>query len=514
MADTEIRKTITQQHPDYASIKATCDNVLSAYSCDDTLFTKDFIHRHVFEDKKQFETRIKRAFTLSFLQNVTRKLVNKLYAGRVVRYGTDLAALRQFLLDATGCTVSYDQFMRNLCAAAITLGRAHVMVDYSVTELEKDIVGKIKVIPGALEGENPQPNLRLFTPSGMTNWNYIPRYGYEACIFKIKKVVEGSKKDFYLYVDYEVIEEYDSAGSLTGTFKHNLGYTPVFTAVNHDINGDPMAMSNALVKAQVSVTNLCSITDEIAERHAFSQLTCPDDGTIAELSAKESDYNREWIRLNASAGEIEDGDAMNGTDRVLRHLSQSSVFTFPANTGHPPAFISPDATQLAVVWGIAKDVMTQASVQLGMFDSAGNVDASSSAPYLSGMADTLTGIEKNILSTCLRYVGVQTDAYTIVYPNFATPADTTWMDTADRISGSSWLSMEAKKNIVQDLLNSNLDSMPVVDKTSLANAVEITDPVAEAARLAKATGGTGGSSSTSGTSTPGKKKTTSSSSSK
>lgn len=512
MADTEIRKTITQKHPDYNTLDTTCSNILTAYSCDDTLFTKDFIHKHVFEDRKQFETRMKRAFTLSFLQNVTRKLVNKLFAGRVVRYGQDLANLRQFILDSTGCAVSYDQFMRSICAAAITLGRVHVMVDYSVTEIEKDTVGKMTVIPGAMEGELPQPNLRLFTPSGMTNWNYVPRYGYEACVFKIKKVSEGAKKDFYLYVDYDLIEEYDAGGTLVGSFKHNLGYTPVFTAVNHEINGDPMAMSNALFKAQIAVTNLCSITDEIAERHAFSQLTCPDDGTIAELSAKESDYNREWLRLNAAPGDIEDGDVLNGTDRVLRNLSQSSVFTFPANTGHPPAFISPDATQLNVVWGIAKDVMTQASVQLGLFDSVGNVDASGAAPYLSGMADTLTGLEKNILSTCLRYVGVQTDAYTVVYPNFTPPPDTTWMDMAEKIAGATWLSMDAKKKMIQDLLNANLDSLPVVDKTSLATAVEIADPVAEAARLAKATGGIGSGSS--GSDTPPKKKTTTSSSSK
>lgn len=513
MADTEIRKTITQQHPDYTALSTACTNILTAYSCDDTLFTKDFIHKHVFEDKKQFETRMKRAFTLSFMQNVTRKLVNRLFAGRVVRYGEDLSNLRQFLLDATGCTVSYDQFIRNICAAAITIGRVHVMVDYSITEIEKDIVGKMKVIPGAMEGENPQPNLRLFTPSGMTNWNYIPRYGYEACVFKTKKVVEGSNKDFYLYVDYELIEEYDASGAIVGTYKHNLGYTPVFTAVNHEINGDPMAMSNALFKAQIAVTNLCSITDEIAERHAFSQLTCPDDGTIAELSAKESDYAREWLRVNTPTGEIEDGDALNGTDRVLRNLSQSSVFTFPANTGHPPAFISPDATQLNVVWGIAKDVMTQACVQLGLFDSVGNVDASGAAPYLSGMADTLTGLEKNILSTSLRYIGVQSDAYTIVYPNFSPPADTSWMDMAEKISGATYLSMDAKKKMIQDLLNSNLDSLPVVDKTALANAVEITDPVAEAARLAAATAKANGTGS--GTTPPASnKKTTSSSSTK
>ena len=66
--------------------------------------------------------------------------------------------------------------------------------------------------------------------------------------------------------------------------------------------------------------------------------------------------------------------------------------------------------------------------------------------------------------------------------------------------------------VVEITRQHRISGMPVVDKTSLANAVEITDPVAEAARLAKATGGIGSGSS--GSDTPPKKKTTTSSSSK
>lgn len=476
MATTAISEKKTDNHPEYSALNTQCQKLSTVYECSDDLYSADFIHRHVFEDKKQYETRIGRAFTLSIAQNMIRKLVTHMFAGRVKRHGTDLASLRAFLADATGTNVSYEQFIQTLFASTILYGRSHVMVDYSYPEIEKELSGQIKQIPGTVEGDEPPPNLRLFTPMAMTNWNYVPRYGYEACVFKIEKLVDGQIKNWFLYVDYDTIEELDESGTVVNTSKHTLGYTPVFTMLNYDVNGSPMAFSNAIYKAQVAITNLCSITDEVAERHAFSQLTCPDDGTFAELAAQESDFVQKFARVSTGTDDIISGAADIGMNRVLRVMSQSSVFTFPAQTGHPPNFISPDATQLRNIWAIAKDVAVQTAAQIGLFDSNGNVSNVSSPPYFSGSADSMMAIERKILGTSLRYLNVTSDQFSVLYPNFEAPVDLSWMDFADRIAACTWLSTEAKAKIITEYVQAKADTLPLIDRSILDNAVKVQEP--------------------------------------
>lgn len=475
MADTAIREQISRQHPDYETINTNGEKYLAAYLAGTELLTQTYIHRHVFEDKKQYESRVQRAFTIPFMQNLITRTVNALFKKGVMRSGESLMTISDFFKDCTGANVAYDQFIRSATAASILFGNIHVLVDYSISESEEEIVKNMsQPLDVAMGAKELMPNLRLFTPMGMTNWNYVPRYGYEACVFKIQKLVDNQLKNWFLYVDYEEIVEFDESGSEQTTYEHGLGYTPVFTLVNQGVNGNSESFGSALSSAQIAVTNLCSIVDEISERHAFSQLTCPDDGTYGELAAKESDYLRQWARLESPTGEIEDGSASPGLDRVLRRVANSSVFTFPADTGQPPKFISPEASQLNTIWEIAKGIMETASMNLGMFDKAGNILPEETIPYFRAMATELVSFEKRLLSTAMLYLGQNNQEYSILYPYYAPAPNMDWMDTCDRIASAMWLDDNAKQLMIQNIIKDQQLGLTESDTNTIVNGVSIT----------------------------------------
>lgn len=489
MASTSISEQITQEHPDYATLNEACTRYSAVLAAGSDLLSKDYIHRHVFEDKKQYENRVERAFTIPFAKALITRLVNALYADGVLRSGTSLRDIQGMLIDATGTDVPYDQYMRNAAATAIAFGLCHTVVDFSVSEAE--IAGSISNPLSNIQSEGQiLPILRKFTPMDMTNWIYHPRYGYEAAIFKITKVVDNSEKNWYLYVDYDSIVEYDESGNAQTTWNHTLGYTPVFTLVNPGMTDESEALMESLAGSQIAVTNLCSVIDEISERHAFSQLTCPDDGTFAELAAKESDYLSIYNRFNTPPSEITDGNLSTGLDRVLRKVSQSSVFTFPAGTGQPPSFISPDASQLGTVWDITQRIITTTATNLGIFDAAGNIIKDVAAPYFTSFASTLATHEDRILTTALAYLsgsGSKFD-FSVTYPQYQKELNADWMDIADRIASAKWLKEEAKVAIIQGLIDTNVSGIPVADKSQLADAVEIVDELQQQIQLAQATG--------------------------
>jgi hypothetical protein len=99
------------------------------------------------------------------------------------------------------------------------------------------------------------------------------------------------------------------------------------TCYNSDTNLDVIGESLIKDIARINriIYNWTSNIDEMIERQTFSQLVMPEDPQ-AELQESS-----------------EGGDP-------LRVIGTSQIFTFPANAGHPPAFISPDKQQIDVIW--------------------------------------------------------------------------------------------------------------------------------------------------------------------
>ena len=455
MADTEIRKDLSRKHPSYDAIAAKAQYWKDCFESSDNLLSTTYIYRHLFESEGAYSTRIKRAFTIPFMRKPFNQFLSIMYARDVVRAGAALANIRPFFADATGSEVAWNEYMFATCMFSMLYGKMYSMIDYVAPEQP---LGQEMTLADLDEG-NVWPSVNMFSPLDLVNWNYIPRKGFEACVFKQQKVIDGRMQNTLLYVDYDTIEETDAQGGALadgrgGPFQHSLGYTPVFTLSYNGTAGVDASLGALMSSMQKGVTNLCSITDEMSERQAFSQLCFPDDGTMAELEHKQSDI----LAMKIASGEITASSELSAKDNVLRMLSDSAALTWPAGTGHPPQFISPNATELKNIWRMIKDMLTQAVMATGLTDHRGNVTPDSAASVMRVFAASAAAHEERILKTVIKYMGSgNLDDIRAYYPKVPTTVDTGWVDTCDKLAAATWLDDTAKIAAIQSVVASNIN---------------------------------------------------------
>ena len=481
MADTLLRREITKRHPRYNTRKAAFDNIAAAYACDDTgLLTSAHIVRHTFESRSAYAKRVSRAFAVPVLRGIVNKIVRAIFSGSILRSGAALERLRPIIFDATGTGTPLNQYMTAIARSTLLYNGGFTLVDYAVdADRYGDSANNITL---ADVHSNPEfiPHLRFFSPAACTNWSLIPRYGYEAIVFSEKRVIDGQEKDVYVYADYEVIEELDSGGKpLEGTqeWQHNLGYTPVFgcSFISGAFDSD---LGQALYPFQKAIANLCSVVDEICERHAFSQLIVPDDGNYAEMQAKESDM----LRAGAVAGML-DGDIETGHDSIVMKMANSAAFTFPTGTGHPPQFISPDVSELNAVWKVVPESIKLIMQTLGIANANGDIDEGFVAAIAAELTVALAEHERKCIAAACSYLSIDPAEYSVSYPAFNVERDTGWITTCSAIAKQTWLSVEARSLLIQQELERSLPYMTAVDYKTIIDGIVI-EEVAEVAPAA------------------------------
>lgn len=484
MAQTAVYENILRTHPDFQTIQSNVQRIRAAHAADVTSFLNStYIQRHVFESVEQYNKRISRAFTIPFLRGAVTKIVNAVFKGDITRSGLAMASLRPFIKDATGNGNPLSQYMGAVARAGLLFNSGYTLVDYTADaeRLGKDLQN-ITAYDVKVNNEL-MPIARFFEPDKVRNWSFIPRYGFEAIVFSETRVIDNRSQTIYVYADYEIIEEFDQGGTTLGNqWEHGLGYCPVVPYHYNGLNIDA-DFGNTFFSGQRAVANLCSIVDEICERHAFSQLICPDDGTMAELAAKESDL----IEAQVQAG-ILDGPVNTGHDKLLKKLSQSSVFTFPVGTGHPPSFISPDVTQLSSVWDVVKDIITMSLHAAGLTDAQGAVDATVIASTASDIGESLASHEERVLGIACEYLGVQPDV-TVSYPSFTEAVDMSWLDQCGQVAEASWLTPDARRLLITNILARKAPSLPGTDYEALINGIDVKDEADMALETAAGTPG-------------------------
>lgn len=468
MANTAVRANIGTTHPTFKTKQADVERVRAAFLCDtDNFLNSTYIARHVYESKEQYDKRISRAFAIPFMRRAVQDIVRAVFNGNILRTGSGLAKIGGLVRDADGYGATLNQVMGNVARTAILYSGAFTLVDYVAdpSRLGKELAN-ITAYDLATNTEI-MPHVRVFAPDQMTNWSLIPRYGFEAVLFKYKKVVGTSQQDVYLYADYECIEELDASGkALSEKWEHNLGYTPVvpcfFDSTFVDSN-----FGKTLFPGQRAVANLCSVVDEICERHAFSQLVCPDDGQMAELGARESDQ----LPLVTEYGDL-DGPRETGQDRVVKKISQSAVFTFPSGTGHPPSFISPDVSQLGEVWGVVKDMVAMYLHAAGVADKSGALDQTLIEAVGTEVGAALARHEERVLRIASAYVSGTPDIY-VSYPAIKKRADYGWLTDCQTVAGSTFLSDDAKAAVIEHIIDGSAPDMSKQDFERVRNGIEI-----------------------------------------
>lgn len=207
---------------------------------------------------------------------------------------------------------------------------------------------------------------------------------------------------------------------------------------------------------------------------------------------------RLFTRTNpAGAQALYDGTGNIGSDMVLRKISNSSIFTFPTGTGHPPSFISPEAGQLEVIWNICLKAVEKAKQTLGIYAADGSVDSAAVASKFKNFLPALALHEKRMLRAAGTYIGAPVGDISISYAMDAEPIDVVWMDAANKVATAEWLSPEARTLIIQDMTRSKIEDMGVsmINFESIVNGVAVKDAATLAGETAAAVSAASGNTS-------------------
>lgn len=450
MADTYIRKHLLDEHKTRKDNKTAYTRIRDSYAAAETLLSSTYIPQHIFEEKSSYDVRLKRAFTFPIMQKCINQMLAILFATSPARKGDAIKDINYFFKDATGTEIALSYYMRTVATAALAYGRGCSFVDFTMEEASKDI----PITRAALDSGIIFPTVKMIDANSLRNWNYIPRKGFEAVTWDDTAIIEGEQKAIIMYCDFDSVVECDNQGNELNVYEHSLGYTPVFS-LPYTPTGELIgSIGNLMASGQVALTNMCSVFDEISERQAFAQLMLPDDGSLDEYAQRRA---KEVDRMIKS-GEMLVQDAPKG-DLVLQHVSQARALTYPSNTGHPPSFITPSATEMKNVWRAIKEMSVLLPSLTSVADQRGNISLEAGYTVLSDFIKSIATHETNIIKTVCAYIGLNTEDIDVEYPIPAGIAEASvsqvpeWVASASVVAAVTWLTQDAKTRVISDIVS-------------------------------------------------------------
>lgn len=463
----EYPSDIKATHPFYDLNQSDWQLVNAAFNGGSDFVSKDYIIQHSFESDAEYNKRIERAMYFNIVRRTITQLVRMIMAEGVIRKGTE--EFGQIIADATGYGTPWNPFFQDAGVVSAMYGNAHIIVDYAISEDDSEIKSMADV-----NESGAFPTLELFTPLEMTNWRKKRRKGYEWCIFKTTRIVEDKEKDVYIKVDYENIQEVTGEGdAVTEAYAHGLGFTPIVDVPYPSVHKKNLQRGLGVDLSHVAkgILNLSSLAEEVAERHAFNQLTMPDDGAIEEMQARQSDYINYEV-----APEVYDAMA-NGQDPVLQRIGRSTVMTFPAQTGHPPGFISPDSSQLGDIWTVTKDSISMALFCAGLTEIGGKTDITTMAATLTDLSATLQSAETTALKMAGMYVSKESEELAVIYPtSFSIETFDNWLKNFSAMSGIQTVDDEFKLEVMRGMVIKMPGHLTQVEKADLSKTMTIVQP--------------------------------------
>lgn len=447
-----LLKNLNKKHKEYTKNIEDWKMWKDASQTSADFLSRDYIPQHAFETREAYHRRLKLLYTINLFEAVLARVSGIMFGEKISRYGDNIERLIPFFSDATGEGVAFTDYMKKVMASSMIMGKAYSAVLFNNT-------GKESLTQADIDEGSAFPFVKLFTRDALVNWEFTPRVGFTECLFTDEVTVEGELKKVYVYMDSKSIQVMDLTGKKLKSpmnTVHELGYCPVFVTEYSGV-GNPLG--KILGPSQMGITNLLSIFTEIAERQAFSQLIIPDDGTIQEMHHKYTDL----LNAQVSSGEIsaEQAATMRGADTILQILSESSALTWPAGTGHPPSFISPNGSQLETIFNSILGLKKEFIYQTGLADKEGEITKDSAAHLLRPYSTSLANHERRIMNAVSHILLRTPGDYYSCYEAFSDGDDVeTVLGVCDRIGASSSLDDSQKKSLIDSYLLKHVQGRP------------------------------------------------------
>jgi len=352
---TKTLKINERTHPLYNKYVDEWDfYIQSALGGKDYYGNEDNLFTHRLEDQAgDYHERLERAYYLNFCN-----LVCSIYADYIfketIRRPPD-PALDDFRINVDGRGTDINTFMNQISWLSSVYGQVHIVVDSPYAEdvdvpLHMYKSRKDRFDPYAVIIE-PQ-DLRDWSVDefGNLNWVLIRTKGYS----DVNPLVPREDDTTYRLIERTKWSVFNTKGEKIREGVNTLGEVYMTTCYNSDANIDLIGESLITDVSRInrSIYNWCSNIDEMISRQTFSQLVMPGDP-------------------HDDLGETSEGA------NSLKALGTATIFTFPADAGQPPQFISPDRQQIDVIWKMIQEHIDK------IYELSGLGTVGSSSKFLS-----------------------------------------------------------------------------------------------------------------------------------
>jgi len=471
-----------REHPLYKDHNEEWSFFLEAYEGGSDYIDGDNLFTHRLELDEDFENRKERAYYLNYCSAVIESYTNFIFSKEIIRPSNEIFA--PFLKNVTGSGDDIDTFMRKVSNYSGACGFVYVLFnfrDLSLFPTSEDS----KVPLNIVKNYNLYPYLTMHVPSEVVDFS-VDTHGNFDWILIEEDIYEDSDPTIDREIvtirnlitrDYWVKYEKETGEQVGSKIDNPFGFVPVVLVKNMGESYEGLSLSTIKDIAYVNraIFNWCSNIDEMIERQTFSQLTCPDDGSLAEQA---------------------EAKKHTGEDPLVK-VGTAAIFTFPANAGHPPRFISPDTSQIEVIWEMVLSHIKQIYIMAGLAGTAVDVSASSGRAKQqqfysieANLNSKSSNLEKAEMEIMKMYYEIMTgkpvndeSIYQVVYPksfdvlNFVDYLKYTFDVISKSISDK--LTKYLAKEVALKLLKSAPDSVKeeVIDEIENKEASEIVENV-------------------------------------
>lgn len=347
-----------RRHPLYEEYQDDWQFYMQSFKGGDT-YLDTYLATHRLENASDYVKRKKRAYYLNYCAPIAMIPSDFIFKKEATRPADEHLMLIREDVDRRGTNIH--EFMRRVCTLSSIYGHVHILVDRPrpPQDFEERILGGKTT---KLDSIAFRPYATIIPPLNLLDWsvdietqdlNWILLYEeiYDDTNFEEEREVIAqykiwTKTEWIIYNDQNIVID-------RGT--HNLGFVPLVTCYHKDVDHDMIgeSMLKDVADANKAIFNWCSNIDEMIARQTFSQLICPDDGSMLTEEVDEQ-----------------------GKSAALKKVGSSTIFTFPADSRHPPDFISPDTKQISTIWEMIQNHVRE------MFRMAGLISAKTSLVQL------------------------------------------------------------------------------------------------------------------------------------
>jgi hypothetical protein len=362
----ETKDMIDRRHPEYAEHMPQWHFLEATYKGGREWFSGN-IFRYIKEGEQEYQDRLKRGYRFNHTRETVDLLNKYIFKGAIARKEDGASA--QVVSFWTSTTLSRRpiiDFMKMVATASSVYGRIWVCTDTNQTEPNATLLSQkasgARVYAYTIK---PQHVLDLaYNIDGDLTWIKIEEHTRDDATIVSEGAVTTRFRIWTQQFWAVYTETSDEKGKVTYELadhgEHGLGVVPLFP-VDHTTSDNPYiapGMIDEIAYLDRAVANYLSNLDAIIQDQTFSQLVMPAQSMLP------------------------------GTDghTTLLSLGMKRIFTYDAQGGQAPQYISPDASQAGVILSVVNKIISEIYHSIGMAGERTKQDNSMGIDNSSGVA--------------------------------------------------------------------------------------------------------------------------------